>query len=511
MALVIDIGSQYIHFIQGKRNKKIKCSMVLTPKESLSNGEIVSIEEIRQVIKKEIKRSRYQKKKVTFLVHSSEMVIKEVELPIVKSKEMPFLLEQEVMGLMIDRASYLIDYKIIEKLSDNTQKVMITAMPKTLIEGYIELAKALGIKQHKIDIYQNSISKLIENKPLQEEAPILLADIGNSMLHLHLFEGQKRIFSRSVFINTEQYRNTLILMDQLKDEEAFMKLDLSAQHLQENQVLFNLMSPYLASMSGEMQNMLQFQLGRNSKNPVQQVYIYGGMSEMKGLAQYLENDLLIPVKDIQLLEMNHEIESLNSYIAGIGEIYSDKEKGINFSKAYKQAEKGSKQLSKMSWIGGGILAGQLIVGGGLAAYMIVCAQNNMSLAEQLLLPYSQPALSEKLVLLDTMTEEEEMLKQQLDQLKQDSDEIRSFPKLDKVFWNQLRTQMTETLAFSNISYESGQMSLTCEAYLEQDILDFVHQLRQLETVQEVNYTGYTYQDPIYQFNIQIIWKGGISE
>lgn len=510
MALVIDIGSKYIHFIQAKGKKKIKCSMVSVPQESVSNGEIMSIEAIKQVLKKEIRKSRYGKKKVTFLVHTSEMVVKEAELPIVKPKEMPFLLEQEVMGFIPNMQSYLVDYKVLEMTSENTQKIMIAAIPRTLIEGYIKLAKAIGTKKCKIDLYQNSISKLIENQFLQEDEPMILADIGNSMLHLHLFEGQKRIFSRSIFINTEQYKDTLILMDQLKDEEAFMDLDLSVQSLQENQILFNLMNPYLASISGEMQNMLQFQLGRNSKKPVQKVYIYGGMSQMKGLASYLQSDLLIPVKDITELGICVQVDEMDRYVASLGEIYPDEEKEMNFFDAYKQLEKGNKKLSKMTLIGGSLLASQVIIGGGLGGYIISVANQNNQLANEVILPYSQPTMAEKLKLLNRMSEEEESLKQQLNQLKQGVDEVRSLPKIDQVFWNQLRAQMTQSLVFSNISYESGQMSITCEAYLEQDILDFVNQLRKLEEVEEVSYTGYTFEEPMYQFNIQIVWKGEAS-
>lgn len=510
MILVIDIGSKYIHFIQEKRKKKIKCSTVLVPQESMSNGEIVSVEALKQVLKKEIKKSRYRKKRITFLVHTSEMMVKEAELPSVKPKEIPFLLEQEVVGFIPDMLSYLVDYKVIECTSENTHKVMMTAMPKTLVEGYIKLAKAIGAKKCKIDIYQNSIGKLIENQFLQEDQPMILADIGNSMLHLHLFEGQKRVFSRSVFINTEQYKDTLILMDQLKNEEAFMNLDLSVESLQENQILFNLMSPYLASISGEMQNMLQFQLGRNSKKSVQKVYIYGGMSQMKGLAEYLQSDLLIPVKDIQELGICAKVDQLNQYVAGLGEIYPDREKGMNFYKVYKQLEKNNKKLSKTTLIGGSILVGQLMVGGSLAGYMLLLIHQNNQASEQIILPYSQATMAEKLRLLDSMSEEEEILKQQLAQLKQSTEEIRSLPKLDQVFWNQLGVQMTESLVFSNISYESGNMNITCEAYLEQDVLDFIHQLRKLEEVQEVSYTGYTFEEPMYQFNVQIVWKGGVS-
>ncbi|MBU3810636.1 MAG: hypothetical protein H9893_03130, partial [Candidatus Niameybacter stercoravium] len=177
---------------------------------------------------------------------------------------------------------------------------------------------------------------------------------------------------------------------------------------------------------------------------------------------------------------------------------------------YKQLEKNNKKLSKTTIIGGVVLASQLIVGGSLAGYMLLSAHQNDQAAEQIILPYSQATMAEKLRLLDSMSEEEEILKQQLGQLKQSTEEIRSLPKLDQVFWNQLRAQMTESLVFSNISYESGNMNITCEAYLEQDVLDFVHQLRQLDEVQEVSYTGYTFEDPMYQFNVQIVWKGGTS-
>lgn len=508
MTLVIDIGSKYIHFIQEKNKMNIKCSSILVPQGSISNGEIVSIDGLTQAVKQELKKKGYRKKHVTFLIHSSEIVVKEAELPKVKPKEMLFLLEQELMGLISGEDHYLVDYKVIEAISESTHKVMIIAMPKTLVASYRKLAQAIGARKWNIDLYQNSISKLIENQKIKEEQPMILADIGNSMLHLHLFDGYERVFSRSIFINTEQYKDTLILMGQLKDDEAFLNLDLSVNSLQENQILFNLMSPYLASISSEIQNMLQFQLGRNSKNPVYKVYIYGGMSHMKGLAQYLESELLIPVKDIHDLGIGFETKALNQYVAGLGEIYPDVEKGIDFYKVYKQVEKNDKKLSKTTLVGGFVLAGQVIIGGSLGAYILLSASQNNQLAEQIIFPYTQPTMAEKLKVLDTMSKEAEHLKQQIAQLEQSASEIESMPKLDQNFWKQLAQKMPTSLVFNNLSYQSGSISISCEVYSEQEILDFVHALRQLESVQEVSYTGYTLEAPIYQFNVQIVLKGG---
>ena len=511
MTLVIDIGSKYIHFIQEKSKKQIKCTSVLIPKGSISNGEIISVEELTRVIKREIKKQAYRKKKLTFLIHTSEMVIKEAELPKVKPKEMHFLIEQEVMGLVPVGEQYLVDYKVIENTSESTDKVMIAAMPKILIAGYIQLAKAIRAKDCKIDIYQNSISKLVEKQYIQENQNVILADIGNSMLHVHLFNGKKRIFSRSALINTEQYKDTLVLMGQLRDEEEFLKLNFSLNSLQENQILFNLISPYLASISSEIQSMLQFQLGRASKKPVNAIYIYGGMSNMEGLTEYLENELSTPVKDIQEFMIDVKVKQLNNYVAGLGEIYPDQGKAINFYKVYKQIEKTNKKLSKITLVGGFVLAGQVIIGGSLASYTLLSAKHNDQLAEQIILPYTQPTMVEKLRLLHNMSEEAESLKQSLAQLQEGADQVKGMPKLDQVFWNQLTRQMPESVVITNLSYQSGYMNLVCEANLEQDLLDFVHQLRQLEQVEEVSYTGYAFETPIYQFSIQILWKGGLFQ
>lgn len=508
MTLVIDIGSKYIHFIQGKSSKKLKCTSVLVPKGSFVNGEIVQTEELARIIKKTIKSKSYKKKKITFLIHTNEMVIKEAELPKIKPKAIQFLLEQEMAGLIPAEEQYLIDYKVIESTSGNSNKVVIVGMPQAMIAGYVQLAKAIGVKDCKIDIHQNGISKLIDKQQIEEGQTIVFADIGNSMLHLHLFDGRNRVFSRSVQINTEQYKDTLVLMGQLKDEEAFLNLDLSLESLEEDQILFNLISPYLTSISSEIRNMLQFQLGRASQRPVSTIYIYGGMANMKGLTEYLENVLLTPVRDIQEFMMDVKVEQLNNYAAGLGEIYPDQGKVINFYENYKQIQKRSKELSTSTVVGTFILAGQIIIGGSLASYTLLAAKHNYQMANQVILPYSQPTMAEKLRLLYAMDEEVESLKFSIAYLEEVANQVKSIQKLDKVFWAQLSNQMPEGVAIRKIEYQSGNMYIECEAHLEQEILDFVYHLRKLEQIQDVSYTGYQVETDIYEFRINLVLKGG---
>ena len=507
MPLVIDIGSKYIHLTQGKNKGKLRCKSVRVPEGSIANGEILNVEALAQVIKKTIKEQCYQKGKVTFLVHTSEMAVKEAELPKVKPREMQILLEQGMLGLLSAEERYLMDYKIVETASEQSHKTMIVAMPQALIAGYMQLAKAIGIKKCKIDIHQNSITKLMKNQKLEEGKIIVLANIGNSMLHLHLFDGKSRLFSRSVPINTEQYKDTLILMGQLRDEEAFLKLDLAPDRLEENPILFNLLSPYLSSILSEIQTMLQFQLSRASQNPVSTIYLYGGMANMAGMAEYLENGLSTEVKSIQDLMGDLEVNDLNNYFAGLGEIYLDQGKEINFYEAYKQLEKSNKNLSSTTHIGIFTLAGQVIIGGSIVGYYLLSGRHNYQVSESLLRPYSQPDMIQKLKSLYDISEQIERFKSSSIRLKEIGTQVESLPKLDKTFWNSIMKQMPAHMVVRQVTYQAGNINLECETILEQEILDFVYHLRKLSHVQEVLYTGYQIQDNSYYFTVNLVLKG----
>ncbi len=508
MALVIDIGSKYIHFIERKNKGKLRCQSVLVPEGSIVSGEIIDLEEITQLIKRTIKRQRYQKKQVTFLIHTSGMVIKEAELPKVKPKEMQLLMEQEMLGLLPADESYLLDYKIVESTNQQLGKTMIIAMPKTLVASYMQLSKAIGIKKCKIDIHQNSIIKLISKQKIEEDKPIVLADIGNSMLHLHLFNGRSHVFSRSVSINTEQYKETLILMGQLRDETAFLNLDLSPNSLEQNPVLFNLLNPYLTSILSEIQNMLQFQLSRASQNPVSEVYLYGGMANMKGMSDYLESGLLTEVRDVQHLIKDFKVNELNSYLAGLGEIYPDQVKGINFYAAYKQLEKRNKKLSSTTLTSGFILAGQVIVGASVLAYYLLAGRQHYQVAEALMEPYRQPDIIVKLQSLYETSQQIEQLKTSSEHLNEVGKQVQELPKLDKVFWNEITKQIPEYMTIRKITYQGGNINLECRTLLEQEILDFVYHLRKLSSIQEVHYTGYSIEENNYYFTINLVLKGG---
>ena len=56
MPLIIDVGSKYIHFIQENNKEGLKYHSVLVPEGAITDGEIIHIDVITELIKEAIKK-----------------------------------------------------------------------------------------------------------------------------------------------------------------------------------------------------------------------------------------------------------------------------------------------------------------------------------------------------------------------------------------------------------------------------------------------------------------------
>ena len=191
----------------------------------------------------------------------------------------------------------------------------------------------------------------------------------------------------------------------------------------------------------EMQNMLQFQLGRVSHSPVNAIYIHGGMANMKGMATYLEAGLTAEIRCVEQLNKMFEKKAFNNYLTGLGAIYKSSGKEMNLYEAYKRIEKQSNKVSSIVRVGGLSLAGQgMILIGIMGSYFMMGFQNNQK-AEELIATYRQETVRLKLEQLHETNKQVEAIKEKSNYLRNIGEKIVAFPKLDHLFWREISKQI----------------------------------------------------------------------
>lgn len=145
-------------------------------------------------------------------ISSSSILYKELMLPKPKKLSNTTAIEAMIGSNMGISGDYNISYTIVGETVDENKnpliKVLATACPQRLVDGYVKLFTHMGLSLKAVNISNNAISRLIQNTPkMSGYMPLLLVQIDKEFLNINLYEDNVLSFSRYFKIDPADYNN----------------------------------------------------------------------------------------------------------------------------------------------------------------------------------------------------------------------------------------------------------------------------------------------------------------
>lgn len=210
--LNIDIGTNTIKIITGTLTKdliKVTEAFILqTPEGTVSDGNILDIPLLKETIQTDLVKRNIKLNEVNFTIASTETITREIVLPKVRRKKLekmiPFEVERQLPILLED---YVLDYIEIEELNENNFKkvrLQIGALPKVIVEDYLQLAAALSLKPKSLVIHSQSIAQLskllteINNKPFESNLTIAFLEISQHYINCNIVANGVALLNRFI-------------------------------------------------------------------------------------------------------------------------------------------------------------------------------------------------------------------------------------------------------------------------------------------------------------------------
>ena len=202
--LSIDITDRQIKLVRGtSQGSKIKIDEVDFREIEKGLVPLVAAEII------DIINTRAIKEKDTIVsISSSSILYKELMLPKPKKISNTAAIEAMIGSNMGISNDYNISYTIVGETVDENKnpliKVLATACPQRLVDGYVKLFTHMGLSLKAVNISNNAISRLIQNTPkMSGYMPLLLVQIDKEFL----YEDNVLSFSRYFKIDPADYNN----------------------------------------------------------------------------------------------------------------------------------------------------------------------------------------------------------------------------------------------------------------------------------------------------------------
>jgi type IV pilus assembly protein PilM len=236
--LSIDITDKQIRLVRGALNgAKIRVLEVETRDLTagcVSNGYVTDIPMIAGEITDIIASKNIKDKEAIVCINSGSILYKDLTVPKPKKISNSAAIESMILTTMGITKEYNISYSVVgEDKDENDQpvlKILATAVPQRMVDGYIRLFTQLGIKLQQINVSNNCITRLILNTPkLESSMPLLLVQIDNDFININLYEDNQLTISRYVRVDPYDYNNDEDYLNQAVYDNVFRTLQFTNQ------------------------------------------------------------------------------------------------------------------------------------------------------------------------------------------------------------------------------------------------------------------------------------------
>ncbi|MBS3988256.1 MAG: pilus assembly protein PilM [Erysipelothrix sp.] len=291
MSLAIEIKNNEIIMVEGKVTKsniQVRSTHSFEFNENLINQHgIVDTDNFAMVLSSQLNQMDTKEKKCNVCINNSSIIYREILVPKVDEKRLPFLVRSEMMSALHLTPEYLMDFiplEEVEKDGNPMYRVLAVAILESAIESYVTAFKKANLKINVLDTASNAIIKMMDEFNVSNTTyQFIVADVQKGQLKLYLFD-------EGIYVLT---RNTRLSAS--GDEQA--EID---------------------EIVESISKMSQYTFTRNSKGIHTIVYI-GQDAILRQVSESVEQSLNIPgrlfsdiVKEVKNVELD------NKYVNAVG-------------------------------------------------------------------------------------------------------------------------------------------------------------------------------------------------
>ncbi|MDE6319945.1 MAG: pilus assembly protein PilM, partial [Lachnospiraceae bacterium] len=171
-AITIEIGYTLTKVCEvdynAKTHKIYNSFTVSNGAEVINDGVLTTAPEFVENLQRALNVHRIKTKQVVFTITSSKIASREVMIPYVKENRIADVVNANATDYFpVDLSQYQLSYTILGTVGEKGSqqyKLLVIAVPSSLLSGYYELAKELKLEVAAIDYASNSIYQVVKDE-----------------------------------------------------------------------------------------------------------------------------------------------------------------------------------------------------------------------------------------------------------------------------------------------------------------------------------------------------------
>lgn len=309
--LVIEVGSHTTKVVEYVvKDKEIEVTggaLLNTPINSTQEDRLIDINALANVLEQALKEEKIKTKEFVASIVSKEIIIREMNAPNMKERELQSFVQINSKDIFpVKLSNYVLAYHIIEK--GTTNRIMIAAIPRDIIEGYIQLADRLGLNLKGINYSGYELYNFLDFEIGANMSTYLAFDIGAKNTNIVIISNGILKFNKiipkgseetSKFIS-EEFGCSLTKAEQMKRQYNTIKI-LNNENLEEKTVV-KYTQRCIENVLQDLQRIIEFFNSNNPKTKITKVYVLGVTGKINGIEEYFSNRLNIETKSLKLFD-----------------------------------------------------------------------------------------------------------------------------------------------------------------------------------------------------------------
>lgn len=309
-----------------KKNAKVySYAKFPTPEGTFADGEIQTTEPLIKALSTVLAEHHMNCKHVVFTISSSKIASREIVIPKVKEKKIPALIQVNAGDYFpIDLSQYELGHVIMGLTKDEEApkyKVLVFAVPHSLIASYRRLAAAIGKQMIGFDYSGHSIYQMVKGECKTGVQMVVKVDEEASIVTV--LKDQAIVLQRTVAYGINDAINTIMSCNAFEAPSYEEALDLSTRKTciklwldaskavpeegeeEEDAALLaakQAVANSLRMLLNGIGRIMDYHSSRNAGEVIENIYITGMGADFSGLSKLMTNELGIKTKGLKNIE-----------------------------------------------------------------------------------------------------------------------------------------------------------------------------------------------------------------
>lgn len=300
----LDIGFNSVKVMQvdggSKKNNVLGYGVNTFDTKAIDNGTIIDFESIAASVHELFSKhlvGDITTPRVAMSVPAARTFTRILSLPQLDEKDLDAAVRLEAeQYIPVPIDDLYIDYEQI-RANEKGRDFLVVAVPKKIINSYVDLAKILGLEVVTMETTLGSTGRLFKHTD-QQDVPTVIIDFGSVSADVTIYDNNQLVVTGTIPGGGDDF--TTLIGESLgvtRQEAHVIKTKYGLGVSKKQKEIMTALQPKLDVINKEIKRMIRYYEERsNTKKKVDQVVTLGGGANMPGLSEYLTNSLRVPVR-----------------------------------------------------------------------------------------------------------------------------------------------------------------------------------------------------------------------